>query len=98
MPYVVHMIERLQDGQDECARVVDTIDEALSWINCHQDDSNRHNRSFRVFGIGREIPIKWVDAEIPQPAVKTRQYIEAKASNAWRNSWSSASIARDEDS
>lgn len=73
MAYVVYFCERLRDGREEGARVVDTVEEGLALIERYAHGYGGCNTTFRLFELGREIPLERETVEEPQPAkVRTR--------------------------
>ena len=71
--YVVKLIEHLRDGQEECAKVFGTLDAALAWIN--DDFFAKSNMTFRLFKLGREIPLRTEKFERQQPPVTTERFV-----------------------
>lgn len=56
MMYVVYGCEHLRDGEEEFARIVSSIDEAMEIIN--KDRFARDNHTFKLFELGKEIPLE----------------------------------------
>jgi len=64
MPYVVYWCEHLRDGREEGARVLASLDAALAFLS---DAATRwfasSNYEFRLFELGREIPLRRAERE-----------------------------------
>lgn len=57
--YVVYYFERLQDGHEEGAKVVGSLEEAIKIIEKWSNGfgGNNDNTIFKLFELGKEIPI-----------------------------------------
>ena len=71
--YVVYWCESLRDGIEEGARVKSTIEGALQLITS-LSNGWLGNTTFRLFELGKEIPLTQETIEIPQPAIKRIAY------------------------
>jgi hypothetical protein len=66
--WVVYGCEHLRDGIEEWAKVVSSVEEALAYINSGRF---QHNYTFKIFELGKEVPIK-------QRTVKEEQKVVVK--------------------
>ncbi len=75
MGYVVYVCEHLRDGTDEHGKLFETKEAALHYIN---DGISRwfcsDNMTFKLFELGREVPLTQEEVELPQPSKKTRRF------------------------
>lgn len=65
--YVVYFCEHMRDGQEEGAKIVDTVEEALSIVDRIGNGFAGSNHSFRLFKLGEEIPLKREVVKEPKP-------------------------------
>lgn len=65
--YVVYVAEHLRDGIEEFAKCFDTQEAALAWINKGRFAQDNHR--FRLFELGKEIPLQQETVSLPQPAI-----------------------------
>ncbi len=72
--YVVYFCERLRDGREEGARIVNTKEEAIDFINKIRGSFAGSNYEFGLYELGKQIPITTETVEEPQPSVKTTKY------------------------
>lgn len=72
--YVLYIYTQLQDGHEEGAKCFDKIEDALAYVN---KDHWGYNPTFRLFELGKEIPLTTVTEEEPQPA-KTKTVYKLK--------------------
>lgn len=71
--YVVYFREHLRDGREEHAKAFDSLEKAIAFINEVANGYGGATYSFRMFELGKEVPIRSVNEETPQPPViKTR--------------------------
>lgn len=75
MKYVVYGCEHLRDGQEEWAKVCDTIEDAMKIIN--KDRFAQSNHTFRLFELGAEIPLK-------QEECKEKEVVIVKSHKVWK--------------
>jgi hypothetical protein len=73
--YVLYILERMQDGTEECARCFDTVEAAVAYANKPHWPGG--NLTFRLFGLGKEIPLAEGVEEEPQPP-KTKTVYRVK--------------------
>lgn len=71
--FVIYYFERLQDGYDEWSKIVGSKQEALQIINdmigrVHCPE--HHNARYKLFELGKEIPLQQEIIEEPQPSKK----------------------------
>jgi len=82
MMYVVYTCEHLRDETIEIAKVFNTKQAALEWIDKRANGFAGDNHTFRLFELGKEIVLKTEDVMEPQPAKKVkRSVVEDGASN-----------------
>jgi hypothetical protein len=82
--HVVHCLTREQDGTEESASIVGSLAAALALVNQWgggPERVNAHNSVYRVFELGKEVPIKREVVEEPQPAKRSINYRAAKGGN-----------------
>ncbi len=73
--YIIFIEERMKDGTETCLKAIRGLDEALAYINSHQQKIYaKNNFSYRLYELGKEIKIEEVEAEIPQPPKKEKIY------------------------
>ncbi len=72
--YVVYWCEHLRDGIEEGAKVVSSIEEGLKLIDKIANGFAGCNCEFKMFELGKEVPIKAGAVEEPQPSKKTIKY------------------------
>ena len=72
MGYVVYACEQLRDGFEEYAKVFNSKEGAVAWIN--KDRFAQDNPTFKLFELGQEIPITQEKTEIPQPSKVEKRY------------------------
>lgn len=79
--FVVYYCEHMGDGQEEGAKIVGTIEEALSIIDRIGNGFCGSNNSFRLFKLGEEIPLKVEVVREPKPVevVERRRFTVAQA-------------------
>jgi hypothetical protein len=69
--YVVQCVVHLQDGREEWARIMPTLDAALALIN---DDLNVHAdkeiRTYSIYELGKVVPLRSYEEDIPQPPIR----------------------------
>lgn len=73
--YVVYWIEHLRDGNEEGAKIVETVDEGLSLIDKLANGFAGCNMDFKLFELGKEISIVKGAVEAPQPAKKVVKFV-----------------------
>lgn len=69
--YVVCFCERLRDGTEEGAKVFPTREKAIEFINKIANGFAGDNCDFRLFELGKEIPIRGEKVEEVEKKVKT---------------------------
>jgi hypothetical protein len=67
--YVVYGCEGLRDGREEWAKCFDTLEKAVAYLN--KDFFAKDNMTFRLFELGKEIPLTEESVEEPQPSKVT---------------------------
>ena len=67
--YMVYACEHLRDALEEYAKCFRSMEAALEFIN--RDRFAQDNHTFRLFELGKEIPLAQEEVEEPQPAKKT---------------------------
>ena len=72
MTYVVHICERLRDGFEEFAKLFSSKESAIAWINKGRFAQDNHE--FRLFELGKEIPIEQEAVKIRQPIKVEKRY------------------------
>lgn len=65
--YVVYFCEHLRDGEEDGAKIVSTIEQALAVIDRIGNGFAGGNYSFRLFKLGEEIPLKREVVKEPKP-------------------------------
>lgn len=77
--YVAYCNECLRDGNEECARLFDTKEQALAWIEKLANGFNGENCDFALFELGKQIPLEQsVEMEEPKPQIKRRVFKEKR--------------------
>ncbi len=79
--YVVYWNEQLRDGEEEGAKVVPNLAAAVALINKFAGGFGGGNTTYRLFELGREIPLEQTAVETPQPAVVKRAWVVADVSH-----------------
>jgi hypothetical protein len=72
--FIVYAVEHLRDGIEEWARLFDTKEAALAYINKVATGFAGSNCTFRLFTIGTEIPLKKSTVETPRDPITHDQY------------------------
>ena len=72
--YVAYACEHLRDGEEESAMIFSKKEDAAAWIEKIANGYAGNNHSFRLFEIGKELPILETVQETPQPTVKKRKF------------------------
>jgi hypothetical protein len=72
--YVVYYCECLRDGREEGAECFDTVEQASAFINADSWGAGYRNITFRLFELGRELPLVRVTEQVPQPPVVKTQF------------------------
>ena len=73
--YVVYFCETMRDGKDHGAKIIETLEKALKYIN----DGRwypRSNYAFKLFELGEEIPLVTKTIETKKEIVETRTVVE----------------------
>lgn len=70
--YVVYVCEHLRDGVEEGAKCFVKLEDALAFINA--DRFARDNHTFRLFKLGKELPLSADDVTEPQPAKVVKRF------------------------
>jgi hypothetical protein len=65
--YAVYFCEHMRDGEEDGAKVVETVEEALSIINRIGNGFAGSNYTFRLFKLGKEISLNREVVEEPKP-------------------------------
>ncbi len=73
--YVVYWENQLRDGREDGARVYDHIEKAIIAINNMMQGFGGENSDYKLFELGKEIPLTITTEEVPQPSVKKNQYV-----------------------
>lgn len=74
--YVACFCEHLRDGREEGAKVVPTLKDALEiFERIRNRGVAGSNYTFRLFELGREIPLEEQVIETPQPTVKSSRFV-----------------------
>ncbi len=71
--YVVYYVTFLQDGHEEGSKVFAKLDEALKYIDW-LGNTGGDRTEFRLFELGKEIPLNVETVEEPQPSKKKVRY------------------------
>ncbi len=75
--YVVYYLERLRDGIEEGAKIVSSVEEGLKLIDKWANTSSMgsaHNHEFRLFELGKEIPLSEGTAEKTEVVKTVRKF------------------------
>jgi hypothetical protein len=70
--YVVYGCEWLRYGLEEWTKCFDTLEQAVAYIN--KDFFAKSNMTFKLFKLGREIPLELEETEVSQPAKVTTRF------------------------
>lgn len=71
--YVVYCCEHLRDGIEEGAKCFDKLEDALDFLNSPNWFA-RSNSTFKLFELGKQIPLELVKTEVPQPSKQTVKF------------------------
>lgn len=77
--HVVWCLTQLQDGRDEWAQIVASWEDAVALVNkCLDSESGREIKTYKVFKLGEEVPLRIREEEVPQPPVMMQRASRAK--------------------
>lgn len=72
--YVAYCLERLRDANEECAKIFNNKQAALDWIEKLANGFAGCNCDFKLFELGKELPLTETVEETPQPSKKRRKF------------------------
>lgn len=75
MKYVAWSVERLRDGEEESAKITNSKEDALIWINKLRQGYAGCNREFALFELGKQIPLGVERTSIPQAPVEIEKIV-----------------------
>lgn len=79
--YVAYCCERLRDGTEECAKLFDSREDAIKWIEKLANSSYSDNCDFALYQLGARIElVESVEMEEPKPKIKKRIFSVKKQS------------------
>lgn len=73
--FVVAAVEHMRDETTEYGKFFKTQGAALAWIDERLNGFAGCNMTFRVFELGREIPLKFDKVMEPQPAKEVKRTV-----------------------
>ena len=75
--YVVYYCERLRDGNDDGAKIVTGLDNALAMVERLGNGFTACNMEIRLFELGREIPLEMTTSN-EEVVTKTKNHFKVK--------------------
>lgn len=76
--YVVYVYTRYQDCSEETAKVLGSVEEALAWINKYCKGYGGGVSEYKLFELGKEIPLTTETVEVPQKPIVTTKVVLKK--------------------